>query len=322
MKRSPLRYALAIASVVAVTAASSVACSTDKPAESAGTGDAPTVFATTGYLGDAVHNIAPDADVTVMVGPGGDPHTYQPTTQDIEKIGSADLVVWSGLHLEAEMTDQLKDQGDRQIAAAEAIPQDKLLPWPEPGPGGEQLFDPHVWNSPSNWEIVVDAVANKLGEINPDGKETYTKNAEAYKQKIRDADAHAKSVYEPIPAQNRILISGHDAFNYYGRDYGIEVHATDFVSSEAQLSAPELAELADLIAARKVPEIFQDNLANPQAIKSLQEAVRAKGWDVKVSDLPLYADSLGEAAPVDTYLGVFDHNTELISKAMAPVPVP
>ncbi|WP_099021134.1 metal ABC transporter substrate-binding protein [Mycolicibacterium palauense] len=324
MKHTFLSRSFAAVSLAAVVAAGGSACSSDsseKPAEPGATGDALTVFATTGYLGDAVSNIAPDADVTVMVGPGGDPHTYQPTTQDIEKIGAADLVVWNGLHLEAQMINELEAQGDRQIAAGQAIPKDELLPWPEPGPGGEQLYDPHVWNSPGNWEIVVDAVAKKLGEVDPDGKDTYDKNADAYKKQIEEVNDHAKSEFEPIPVQDRVLITGHDAFNYYGRDYDIDVHATDFVTSEAQLSAPELAELADLIVDRKVPVIFQDNLANPQAIDALKEAVQAKGWDVTVSDAPLYADSLGEAPPVDTYLGVFTHNTDLISEAMTPAPV-
>ena len=145
-KRSIFAVILGISLVAGVTA-----CAVDKQGENKKL----TVFATTGYIGDAVKNIAPDADVTVMVGPGGDPHTYQPTTQDTEKISSSDLVFWSGLHMEAHMIDQLRSQGDRQVAVAEAIPKEDLLDWPDLGENGEKLYDPHVWNSTENWKYVV-----------------------------------------------------------------------------------------------------------------------------------------------------------------------
>ena len=114
----------------------------------------------------------------------------------------------------------------------------------------------------------------------------------------------------------RILITGHDAFNYFGKTYGLEVHATDFVSTEAKLSASELSDLADLIADNKVPTIFQDNQANPQAVKSLQEAVHARGWDVTISDEELFADTLGSTAPTDTYIDAFLHNAEAVAAAL------
>lgn len=106
------------------------------------------LFATTGYLADAAANLAPDADITTMVGPGGDPHTYQPTTHDIEAMKNADLVLWNGLHLEAQMVDQLESLGEKQLAVGDQLAEQDLLPWPDQGKGGEQLFDPHIWNSP------------------------------------------------------------------------------------------------------------------------------------------------------------------------------
>ncbi len=115
----------------------------------------------------------------------------------------------------------------------------------------------------------------------------------------------------------RILITGHDAFNYFGKTFDLEIHATDFISTEAALSAGEISQLADLIAEKKVPVIFQDNQANPQAINSLKEAVKSRGWDVVVSDEELFADSLGADEGVDTYLGAFNHNVNAVSKALS-----
>lgn len=274
------------------------------------------VYATTGYLADAVENIAPDAEVTTMVGPGADPHTYQPSTRDIETIQDADVVLWNGLYLEAQMIELLESQGERQLAAAEQIPEDMLLSWPETDDEGNPLNDPHVWNSPDAWAIVVDEVADKLAELDSENAEAYRANAADYQDEIVEAAAEVEELLATV-AEPRMLITGHDAFNYFGDTYDLDVHATDFVSSEAALSAEELSELAELIADYEVPVIFEDNQANPQAITSLQEAVSARGWEVEISDEELYADSLGADEGVDTYLGVFTHNARAVSEALA-----
>lgn len=306
--------ALKAVGAVAATALLLTGCSSAGSGAS-GDSDALEVYATTGYLADAVANIAPDAEVTTMVGPGGDPHTYQPSTKDIETIDAADVVFWNGLHLEAQMTDQLSSLGDRQLAVGDQLPEDMLLDWPETDDEGNPLHDPHVWNSPEAWTEVVGLVADKLADVDPDNADEYRDNAEDYKGRIEEAAAEAREKLADIP-EPRILITGHDAFNYFGDTFGLKVRATDFVSTEAKLSAGELSELADLIAEKKVPVIFQDNQANPQAITSLKEAVRSRGWEVEVSDQELYADSLGADDGVDTYLGVFSYNVDAVAEAL------
>lgn len=273
-----------------------------------------TVVATTGYLGDAVKNVAPDADVTVLVGPGGDPHTQALSTQDAATIEKADLVVWTSHDMEHQMMGQLEKMGDKQLPAAESIPTDDLLPWEEDGK--VEGHDPHVWNSPDNWVYVVQAIEKKLSSIDSANASKYADNSKEYVAKIQDMKKDAQEKFDAIPEKNRVLITGHDAFNYLGKTFGLEIHATDFVTSEAQKSAKEIDELAKTIADKKVPTIFQDNLANPDAIKHLKEAVQAKGWQVEVSDKPLYADSLGESAPQDTYLGAFAYNVDTIVNAL------
>lgn len=269
-----------------------------------------TVYATTGYLGDAVAKIAPDAEVITMVGPGGDPHTYQPSTRDIQTIQSADAVVWNGLFLEARMEDLLMSLGDKALATGEMLPGAMLLPWED------DLNDPHVWNSPVAWALIVGHVADHLGRIDPDNADTYVANAKAYIAEIRAADAKAAALLARIPEDNRILITGHDAFEYFGDTYGLQVQATDFVSTEAEMSPAELSELAQFTADNKIPVIFQDNQANPQAIVSLQEAVEALGWNVEISGDELFADSLGAEADVDEYLEVFLHNAKAVASAL------
>lgn len=274
------------------------------------------VYATTGYLADAVKNIAPEAQITTMVGPGGDPHTYQPSTKDIEQIRSADIVLWNGLHLEAKMGEQLSSLGDKQIAVGDKLPKELLLDWPEKDDAGNSLHDPHVWNSPKAWSLAVGYIADALAKIEPAQAVDFKKNASAYQAKIEAMTAEAKQKLAKVP-DPRILITGHDAFNYFGKEFDLKVYATDFVSTEAARSAEEISELAKLIADNKVPVIFQDNQANPQAITSLREAVRARGWNVEISKEELYADSLGTTTPVDTYLGVYAHNAKAVSDALS-----
>lgn len=306
----------ALVSATVLAGAALTACATDKTSSEKGTAGSTgstglTIVATTGYLGDAARNIAPDATVTVLVGPGGDPHTQELTTKDTQAIEQADVVLWTSHDMEHKMMGQLEKLGDKQVAAAEAIPEDMLLPWEEDGK--IEGHDPHVWNSPDNWKYVVTACAEKIAQIDPDNAATYKANGEAYNAKIDQAKAEAQTKFDTIPQERRVLVTGHDAFNYLGKRYGLKVHATDFVSSEAELSASELQELVNTIVSAKVPAIFVDNLKNPQAVKSLREAVKAKGWDVRISDKELYADSLGEKAPVDTYLGVFQNNVDAIT---------
>lgn len=293
------------------------ACAADTgEAEPSSKGDVLQVYATTGYLADAVANIAPDAEITTMVGPGGDPHTYQPSTKDIETIQAADVVFWNGLHLEAQMIDQLESLGDKQLAVGEQLPEELLLDWPETDDEGNALHDPHIWNSPEAWSLVVGYVADKLCEVDSANADSYLANAKAYIAEIDAAVAEAHELLGEGKINPRLLITGHDAFNYFGQTFNLEVHATDFVSTEAKLSASELAKLAQLVADKQIPVIFQDNLANPQAITSLKEAVQALGWQVEVSEQELFADTLGAEAPVNTYIGALLHNAQTVAVAL------
>lgn len=274
------------------------------------------VFATTGYLADAVATIAPDAEVTTMVGPGGDPHTYQPSTRDIATLHDADLVVWNGLNLEAQMVDVLASLGDRQLAVGAHVPIEDLLAWPDTDAEGNPLHDPHIWNSPEIWAQVVDQLGAALARVDPGNAAAHLAAARAHRRTIERAGAEAATLLARIPADRRVLVTGHDAFGYLGEVHSLEVHATDFVSSEAVLSPRQLSELADLVVNRRVPVLFGDNQKNPQAVVSLSEAVRARGWQVRISDQPLYADSLGSEPGVDTWLGAYRHNTRAIAAAL------
>lgn len=307
--------ALALGATAALLLASGCSAGArDVGSTEASSSDTLHVYATTGYIADAVANIAPNAEVTTMVGPGGDPHTYQPSTREIKALFDADVVLWNGLELEAQMVGVFAELGDRQLAVAEQLLPEHLI---SSSDGDEQvaMYDPHVWNSPDAWIEVLHVIAERLGEADEANAATYVANAETYAREIADAAAEARELLSHIDAP-RVVVTGHDAFAYFGREYDLEIYATDFISSEAQLSPTELAELADLITDRQVPVIFHDNQANPQAIESLMQAVQSRGWKVRVSEHELYADSLGADTDVNTYLNVFLHNAAAIASEL------
>lgn len=272
------------------------------------------LFATTGYLADALSNIAPNAEITTLVGPGSDPHTYQPTTTDIEKMREADLVFWNGLHLEAQMIKPITTLKERQLAVGDALPKELLIRVSD-DTSPEEHFDPHIWNDPEIWQLVVTMMAEKLAAHDPANAANYLQNASAYNTQIAQQHATIKELLAALP-EPRTLVTGHDAFNYFGRTYNLKVYATDFISTIATRSAPEIEALAELISTQKIPAIFNDTQANPQAIKSLSEAVYARGWQVAIVDTELYADTLGAEAERDTYLEVLAHNAKTIAEAL------
>lgn len=192
MRPTSLTRRSLIAALSAVPAVALVAgCSSNSSgsaSESAGGGKKLTIFATTGYLADAAKVLDPDAEITTMVKPGGDPHTYAPSTQDIEKMQSADAVFSSGVHLEAKMLTQLESLGSKHIAVGDKIDQSELLPWPEKDEQGNDLHDPHIWNSTKIWQQVVTLMADHLKTINSSKAADYDKNAEAYKKQIEETD--------------------------------------------------------------------------------------------------------------------------------------
>ena len=307
---------LVSAGVALTTAAALAACSVDTAdTEAQAPSDGLTVVASTGYLADAVQNIAPEAKVTTLVKPGGDPHTQALTSSDVQEIEKADLMVWTSHDMEHKMMDQFDKLGDRSLPAAEAIDESDLLLWEEDGK--IEGHDPHVWNSPENWTTTVNAIADKLGSIDSAHADEYTANATAYTEEIAKLEQYGQDQLKDVPTDKRFLITGHDAFNYLGKTFGLEVLATDFVSSESEMSAQAMDELAQTIVDHKVKVVFQDNLKNPEVIRHLQDSVRAKGGDVTISDDVLYADTLGETAPVDTYIGAFRHNIDAIATALS-----
>jgi manganese/zinc/iron transport system substrate-binding protein len=248
-----------------------------------------------------------------LMGPGVDPHLYKATQGDIKKLMRADLIVYNGLHLEGKMTDLFDKMDNRnKLAAAEAIPAERLI--------NNSDFvganDPHVWFDAQLWQIVVKAMAEKLIEQYPEWKEKINSNTENYLVQLEALDKEVKSRILEIPKNQRTLITAHDAFKYYGLQYGIEVRGLQGISTTSEYGIRDVSDLAQYVYKNEIKSIFVESSIPKRAIKAVQSAVENLGGEVSLGG-ELYSDALGTAGgPAGTYIGMVLTNTETIVSAL------
>jgi manganese/zinc/iron transport system substrate-binding protein len=219
------------------------------------------------------------------------------------------------LFLEAQMTDVLRQIGERKpaVAVAEHIPTDKLLPWATYA----DEYDPHVWFDASLWMHVVEAVRDTLSEVDPANAPTYTANADAYLAELAELHAYVQEQAAQLPAEARVLVTAHDAFHYFGRAYGFDVRGLQGISTASEAGAADVRNLADFIAERRIPAIFVETSVPVRNVEALQAAVRSRGADVQIGG-HLYSDALGAPdSDGGTYIGMVRHNIDTIVGALS-----
>ncbi|MEM6672063.1 MAG: zinc ABC transporter substrate-binding protein [Planctomycetota bacterium] len=305
--------------VLGLAASALVACggATD---ESTG---APLVVLTTGHIHDAAVAITDGTDVELklLCGPGVDPHSYSASTKDVLAMERASLIVFNGFHLEAQLGDLLEQEAfeGKSFSMADAYPADSRMDWIEDGERDPDApFDPHIWNDLAGWSACVEGLASHMGSVFPELAEAFAANGSRYVEEIGAADAWARETLAELPKERRVLVSGHDAFNYFARAYDFETVAVLGVGNDPEADMRTMREVAETVAERKVPAIFLESITNPKLTVALRERCEALGWNVEISERPLYSDDLGEAEPVDTYLGAFRWNVETIAAALRP----
>jgi manganese/zinc/iron transport system substrate-binding protein len=267
------------------------------------------VVATTGMIGDAVRQLAGDlVELETLMGPGVDPHLYRATEGDVRRLGEADLVLLNGLHLEAKLADVLERLGDRTVAVADAVPEARRLAPPE----FEGQYDPHIWFDVELWSRAVEQIRDALVARDPENERAYRANARRYLAELLELDDWVAGEAERVPDERRVLVTAHDAFNYFGRAYGFDVRGLQGISTATEAGAGDIQRLAAFIAERKLPAIFVESSVAPRSIEAVQAAVRARGWDVEIGG-SLYSDALGDPdTPEGTYVGMVRHNVETI----------
>jgi manganese/zinc/iron transport system substrate-binding protein len=279
-------------------------------------GGKPKVVTTTAHLADAVRQVAGDAvEVTALIGPGVDPHLYKPTAGDLSRLSAADIVVVHGLDLEGRMGDVLaglEKQGLTLIEAAEAVPKEKRILSKD----SAKKADPHVWFDPMLWREAVEGLAQGLAKAIPDQKDAIGENAVRAAEALAELDGELEEMADSVPKDKRVLVTAHDAFAYFGRRYGFEVHGIQGISTATEAGAGDIRKLAELIATRKIKAIFTETSVNPATIRALQEAVKARGFQVAIGG-SLYSDSLGPTGtPEETLAGTSRKNMTTIVEAL------
>lgn len=250
-----------------------------------------------------------------LIGAGVDPHLYKATRDDIAKLLGADIAFYNGLTLEGKMTDALVKvarSGKPVYAVAESIPESYLLE-PEALQGH---FDPHVWMDPVGWIHATDAVESALVERYPAFKAEFERRAETYRETLRRLDAYAEKALASIPSDRRVLVTSHDAFNYFGRRYGVEVLGIQGISTVAEAGLADIERIVAELVRRKVPAVFPETTVSDKNISALIEGAKGKGHAVVIGGR-LFSDAMGAAGTYEgTYVGMIDHNVTTIVRAL------
>lgn len=275
------------------------------------------VLATTGIIADAAARVAGDrAAVDALIGPGVDPHQYRAKAGDLQRFREADLILYNGLHLEGKIADVLEGLGPKAVAVTRDLdPKADLRPAPE---GFESAHDPHVWFDVSLWSKVVATIRDALTKADPAGADGYAARAAEYQRELAALHDEVRSKSAAIPAGRRVLITAHDAFYYFGRAYGFEVHGLQGVSTESAPGTHDVRGLATLIGTRKIPAIFGETSVPDRNLHAVVDAVRNDhGHQVRFVAGALYSDALGErGSPAGTYVGMVRHNVDAIVTAL------
>ena len=273
----------------------------------------PFVVTTTNLVRDAVENVGGDDIRTLSImGPGVDPHVYRATPRDFRNMEDADLVLYNGLFLEGRLSEILGRKGKKSRAVAESIPEDMLID--ASAYGG--AYDPHVWFDVSLWQLVIEDVTKVLSELDPDNAEAFTERANQYKQELDELHMYALQRIQSIPEQRRVLITAHDAFQYFSKAYGIDVRGLQGLSTATEFGIQDVSSMVTLIIKREIPAIFVESSVSTRSIESVIAGVRERGYEVQMGG-SLYSDSMGaRGTPEGTYTGMFRHNVETIVQAL------
>lgn len=277
-------------------------------------GSRPTAVCTTGMVADLVRALAGDAlNVTQLMGEGVDPHLYKASPGDIRALSSADLIVYSGLHLEGKMGD-IFERMARKIpvhALAESLPEDRLIL------AGAAQHDPHVWFDVSLWSETIPGLVSALAKFDPSRAASFGEAASTYRARLAELHQECRARLATIPTERRVLVTAHDAFHYFGRAYKIEVRSIQGISTESEAGVRDINDLVSFIAEREIKAVFVESSVSDANLKALLEGCRARGHQVSIGG-SLFSDAMGKpGTPEGTYPGMVRHNVNTIARALA-----
>jgi manganese/zinc/iron transport system substrate-binding protein len=271
------------------------------------------IVATTGMVADLVEHVGGrHVAVTALMGEGVDPHLYKASSGDVARLNQADMVAYSGLHLEGRMGEVLARLARRKpaFAVTNKLPRERLLKV------GPNQFDPHVWFDVGLWAECLSQVETELAGFDPSHEADYRTQAAAHRQELIALDAWCRDQIAGIPAERRVLVTAHDAFHYFGRAYDIEVKAIQGISTQAEAGVNQINGLVEFISQRQIKAVFVETSVSERNIRALVEGCEDRGHHVDIGG-QLFSDAMGKpGTPPGTYGGMVRHNVDTIRRAL------
>ncbi len=273
------------------------------------------ITATTGMVADIVKNVGGEhVEVTQLMGAGVDPHLYKASEGDIKRIDGADIIFYSGQHLEGKMVEIFEKIGKSKPVkpvTAKLTKEDLLA-----DPASPQNPDPHVWFDVSLWMKAVEQVRDDMVAIDPQNQAVYTANAEKYLAELKELDEYARGQLASIPKEQRVLVTAHDAFQYFGHAYEVEVLGLQGISTASEYGLKDVQQLVDTLVARQIKAVFVESSVPKRSIEAVVQGAAAKNHTVTIGG-ELFSDAMGTpGTPEGTYVGMVKHNVDTIVKAL------
>lgn len=274
------------------------------------------IVTTTTMITDMVQSIGGNQiEIQGLMGAGVDPHLYKASEGDVNKLFEADIIIYNGLHLEGKLEDvfeKMKHQNKKVIAISETIDKNNLIA----SAMFESNFDPHIWFDIEIWKKCTYFVAEKLSEYDKTNADFYQKNAEKYIDSLNILQKEMEKSISSLPVENRVLITAHDAFNYFGNAFDFEVVGLQGLSTATEAGVKDVQKLSNFIVERKIKAVFVESSVPKRTIEALQEAVKSKGHNVEIGGT-LFSDALGNKGSKEgTYIGMYEHNVSTIVNAL------
>ena len=273
------------------------------------------VVVTTSMLTDLVKNIGGDLiNIQGLMGAGVDPHLYKASEGDVSKLFNADVIFYNGLHLEGKLVEVFEKMEAQKttVALGEFLAKDGLI-------GSDYFasnYDPHVWFNIQYFKEFSDKVTNVLSNKDPKNAGSYTVNNIAFQQELDLLQTTVVNTIATLAPEKRILVTAHDAFNYFGKAYGFKVVGLQGLSTATEAGVQDVQQLSEYIIKNKVKAVFIESSVPRRTIEALEAAVLSKGHQVSIGG-SLYSDALGDAGSVEgTYIGMFLYNVKTIVNAL------
>lgn len=273
------------------------------------------IVTTTTMITDLVKNIGGDyVEINGLMGAGVDPHLYKASEGDVSKLYEADIIFYGGLHLEGKLVDifEKMEGTNKTISLGDRLPKDKLI-------SSEYFasnYDPHVWFNIQFFKQFAHIVTDELSKADTKNAESYSENNKIYQKKLDSLESEIKSVIATLPEEKRILVTAHDAFNYFGKAYGFQVVGLQGISTATEAGVKDVQNLSEFIIQNNIKAIFVESSVPRRTIEALQQAVLSKNHNVEIGG-SLYSDALGDTGTEEgTYIGMFKYNVNTIVNAL------